>query len=178
MSSIAELQDLDFNDWFAEPPLPQQQTVLKPSVYDGAPAAKKGKGKPDKKQLNKEAADRYRKKRRQQYETLQVQTDGLSKENVELKAKCDKLDMEVAYLKELLMETVKASSNPIAALAANPSFGTSSEPVPSLEQALADPAVPSALAEVIKSLVEHRRAVTDARFIALEEKINSLTALL
>eukprot|EP00045_Choanoeca_perplexa_P002389 m.24278 g.24278 ORF g.24278 m.24278 type:complete len:177 (+) comp11488_c0_seq1:136-666(+) len=171
MANSGELQDFDMTEFFVDNPI---GTDLDPLDFgDSAPASKKPKSKPvDKKQLNKQAADRYRRKKRAQFEELQEASNALAEDNKTLTVKCDRLESEVSYLKDLLMATVKTSNSstaPVAeAAAALPMTSMS------VEEALAQPDIPKPLVEMVQALAAQRKAVMDARFAALEEKIATL----
>lgn len=60
-----------------------------------------------KKGQNKEAATRYRQKKKKEAETLSVELEGLEKKNGELKDKVGSLEQEISYLKTLLQEIYK-----------------------------------------------------------------------
>lgn len=73
--------------------------------------ARGDKKKPtDKRQLNKLAADKYRRKKREQFEQLSKATEDLNMENNKLKVKCDKLEEEVQYLKSMLVLAVRGKA--------------------------------------------------------------------
>eukprot|EP00056_Hartaetosiga_gracilis_P008180 m.116894 g.116894 ORF g.116894 m.116894 type:complete len:222 (+) comp12864_c2_seq1:163-828(+) len=59
-----------------------------------------------KKHMNKLAADRYRRKKREQFDELQSRAQQLNDNNRLLKNKCHVLESQVSYLKQLLMATV------------------------------------------------------------------------
>ena len=61
-----------------------------------------------KKMQNKNAATRYRVKKRNEKETLQQQENNLSDKNKELREKVESLQREIAYMKELMNEIYKA----------------------------------------------------------------------
>jgi hypothetical protein len=158
------------NEFFVD--APGIGTDLDPLDF-GEPSSKKSKGKGvDKKQLNKQAADRYRRKKRAQFEELQEASNGLADDNKALTVKCDRLESEVSYLKDLLMATVKTSNGATAPLAQ--AATTLPMTTMTVEQALAQPDIPKPLVEMVQALASQRKAVMDARFAALEEKIATL----
>ncbi|EDQ89442.1 uncharacterized protein MONBRDRAFT_32251 [Monosiga brevicollis MX1] len=179
------LQEFDFSDWYAAAPqgshdlsemdfgsslssLDQSKANLTAEL-SGETTSKRAKTT-DKKQLNKQAADRYRRKKRQQFEELQSQSSELADENKALSVKCERLENEVAYLKDLLMTTIKTSQT--APATAQPSLdGLDATVDPAVLEA-----VPPALHTLVKTLVNQRRSVMEARFAALEEKIAHLAA--
>ena len=61
-----------------------------------------------KKMQNKNAATRYRVKKRSEKETLQQQENNLSDKNKELREKVESLQREITYMKELMNEIYKA----------------------------------------------------------------------
>lgn len=61
-----------------------------------------------KKVQNKNAATRYRVKKRQEKDTLQQQENSLYEKNRELREKVDSLQREITYMKELMNEIYKA----------------------------------------------------------------------
>lgn len=66
-----------------------------------------------KKMQNKNAATRYREKKRQEKETLQEQEVRLSDKNKELREKVESLQREIQYMKELMNEINKAKRSNI-----------------------------------------------------------------
>lgn len=66
-----------------------------------------------KKMQNKNAATRYRVKKRQEKETLQEQEVRLTDKNKELKEKVESLQREIQYMKELMQEINKAKKSKI-----------------------------------------------------------------
>lgn len=66
-----------------------------------------------KKMQNKNAATRYREKKRQEKETLQEQEVRLSDKNKELREKVESLQREIKYMKELMNEINKAKHSKI-----------------------------------------------------------------
>ena len=168
MATSGELQDFDMNDFFVDNPIGTDVDPL--DFGDATPSSKKPKGKGvDKKQLNKQAADRYRRKKRAQFDDLQEASNALAEDNKTLTVKCDRLESEVAYLKDLLMATVKTSNSSTAPAAASLPLTAMT-----VEQALAQPDIPKPLVEMVQALAAQRKAVMDARFAALEEKIAAL----
>eukprot|EP01147_Barroeca_monosierra_P004318 gene4318-6626_t len=63
-----------------------------------------------KRHLNKLAADKYRKKKRQQFEELSAKSQELENDNRKLTTKCSTLESEVKFMKELLLVTVRNSA--------------------------------------------------------------------
>ena len=181
MANVAELQDFDFSDWYVG---------SSPAVGDlgfldfGDPNAKDNGQLPtkraktnsvkhvDKKQLNKQAADRYRKKKRQQFEELQHQSGLLTGENQQLRVKCDRLESEVVYLKDLLMATVKNTSAPVNPI---PESFTAQE-TPTAADPITQSSIPKPLVEMVSALAAERKSIMDARFAALEERMAVLAA--
>eukprot|EP00049_Salpingoeca_infusionum_P008662 m.143080 g.143080 ORF g.143080 m.143080 type:complete len:194 (-) comp14079_c1_seq1:428-1009(-) len=82
-------------------------------------AADKSKKSPQAKQnkrlMNKLAAVRYRKKKREQLDALSTQSAALKKDNTRLSARCDQLESQVAYMRQLLLDvaSVPAPSSPL-----------------------------------------------------------------
>lgn len=60
-----------------------------------------------KREQNKDAATRYRIKKRDEQELVQKELDGLEKDNVELKEQVTSLSKEIEYLKNLMLEVYK-----------------------------------------------------------------------
>ena len=68
----------------------------------------------DKKSMNKAAADRYRRKKRAQFQNLQEENATLTTENSRLRSRCDRLEVEAATLKEVLWGAVRQSASAVA----------------------------------------------------------------
>ena len=84
-----------------------KQQKSRPSPYnsdDGMYLTKKDR----KKIQNKNAATRYRVKKRQEKDSIQQQENQLLEKNRELREKADSLQREIAYMKELMNEIYKA----------------------------------------------------------------------
>ena len=84
-----------------------KQQKMRPSPYssdDGMYLNKKDR----KKIQNKNAATRYRVKKRQEKDTIQQQENKLYEKNRELREKADSLQREITYMKELMNEIYKA----------------------------------------------------------------------
>ena len=84
-----------------------KQQKTRPSPYssdDGMYLNKKDR----KKIQNKNAATRYRVKKRQEKDTIQQQENKLYEKNRELREKADSLQREITYMKELMNEIYKA----------------------------------------------------------------------
>lgn len=60
-----------------------------------------------KREQNKDAATRYRVKKREEQEAVQSELSGLEKENVDLKDQVSSLSKEIEYLKNLMLEVYK-----------------------------------------------------------------------
>ncbi|CAH3169824.1 unnamed protein product [Porites evermanni] len=60
-----------------------------------------------KREQNKDAATRYRIKKREEQEAVQSELSGLEKENVDLKDQVSSLSKEIEYLKNLMLEVYK-----------------------------------------------------------------------
>lgn len=60
-----------------------------------------------KREQNKDAATRYRVKKREEQELVQKELTGLEKDNVELKEQVTSLSKEIEYLKNLMLEVYK-----------------------------------------------------------------------
>ena len=60
-----------------------------------------------KREQNKDAATRYRVKKREEQEVVQKELAGLEKDNVELKEQVTSLSKEIEYLKNLMLEVYK-----------------------------------------------------------------------
>lgn len=60
-----------------------------------------------KREQNKDAATRYRIKKREEQETVEKELTGLEKDNVELKEQVTSLSKEIEYLKNLMLEVYK-----------------------------------------------------------------------
>lgn len=147
------------------------------SASQGSRAAADPKNK--KQQQNKAAADRYRRKKRAQFELLQQQSSVLVDENTALKRKCEKLESEVSYLKELLLATVRqavslpkvaASLKDTSAAAANRlNLPTKSHPA-----AVAAMDGEQALQSALRHLAAEHTSATEARLAALEQQFAGL----
>jgi hypothetical protein len=72
-----------------------------------------GDKKDRKKVQNKNAATRYRVKKRQEKESLQKQESDLADKNKELREKVESLQREISYMKELMNEIYKAKKSKI-----------------------------------------------------------------
>ena len=91
------------------------QTVAtrpKPSYFMPYPKEKPAKVKSPqqkkrKREQNKDAATRYRVKKREEQELVQKELAGLEKDNVELKEQVTSLSKEIEYLKNLMLEVYK-----------------------------------------------------------------------
>lgn len=91
------------------------QTVTtrpKPTPFAPYPKEKPAKVKSPqqkkrKREQNKDAATRYRVKKREEQELVQKELTGLEKDNVELKEQVTSLSKEIEYLKNLMLEVYK-----------------------------------------------------------------------
>lgn len=91
------------------------QTVTtrpKPTYFVPYPKEKPAKVKSPqqkkrKREQNKDAATRYRVKKREEQELVQKELTGLEKDNVELKEQVTSLSKEIEYLKNLMLEVYK-----------------------------------------------------------------------
>ena len=91
------------------------QTVTtrpKPTYFTPYPKEKPTKikspqQKKRKREQNKDAATRYRVKKREEQELVQKELTGLEKDNVELKEQVTSLSKEIEYLKNLMLEVYK-----------------------------------------------------------------------
>jgi len=142
-------------------------TATKRSKRSGAAAQQQeqtvdGDGKPvDKRYLNKLAADKYRKKKRQQFEELSVKSQALEQQNHKLTAQCSKLESEVDYLKQLLMVTVQNSANKYADVDSQASHASSFD-----------------MEGFAKTYMEKHASAANARIQQLEDKLMTLSAQL
>ncbi|EGD72904.1 hypothetical protein PTSG_04633 [Salpingoeca rosetta] len=123
-----------------------------------------GKQTQDKRYLNKLAADKYRRKKRQQFEELSVKSQALETENHKLTAKCTKLESEVEYLKELLLVTVRNSTNDYAD-AASPGASTT----------VSSPSSPFDMEAFAKAYMDKHAKEADVRIRQLEEQVALLS---
>ncbi|EDQ92134.1 uncharacterized protein MONBRDRAFT_31254 [Monosiga brevicollis MX1] len=65
---------------------------------------------------NKSAADRYRKKKREEFERLQHDTEAMKAENLELKTRLSKLRNEAEFLANMLQSAIQYSPNRLQGL--------------------------------------------------------------
>jgi hypothetical protein len=67
-----------------------------------------------KKSMNKVAADRYRRKKRAEFQQLQEQSTTLTAENKSLRSRCERLEVEVSTLRDILLGAVRQSASAVA----------------------------------------------------------------
>eukprot|EP00045_Choanoeca_perplexa_P013400 m.151933 g.151933 ORF g.151933 m.151933 type:complete len:306 (-) comp16350_c1_seq2:268-1185(-) len=84
---------------------------------------------------NKQAADRYRKKKREEFEHLQVATEEMKASNLELKIKLAKLEDEAKFLSSLLVSTVQNAQSPLVTLQKLPDHLITDDMLPANVQA-------------------------------------------
>lgn len=120
-------------------------------------------GRKDKKSMNKAAADRYRRKKRDQFQFLQKQSAVITEENAALRQRCEQLDFQVTTLKELLLSTVRQSS---AASAIARALGLQLSP-PTSEQAAKDASEQSPL----EAMVTQQQRAMEERLASLETRL-------
>lgn len=72
-----------------------------------------------KREQNKDAATRYRVKKREEQDLVQKELAGLEKDNVELKDQVTSLSKEIEYLKNLMLEVYKTKLQKQSLLASN-----------------------------------------------------------
>lgn len=65
---------------------------------------------------NKSAADKYRRRKKERFETMQADVDRYTRENTELNVKATRLEDEKAFLTTLLESAVRNSANPLESL--------------------------------------------------------------
>jgi len=92
--------------------LPTVSTWPKPTYFTPYPKEKPAKVKSPlqkkrKREQNKDAATRYRVKKREEQDIVQKELTGLEKDNVELKEQVMSLSKEIEYLKNLMLEVYK-----------------------------------------------------------------------
>lgn len=100
----------DDPEWIPEPvdSLPQQ-TPSKPSRKRSKPYSRNVEEKKSrKKEQNKNAATRYRMKKKQEIEEVVKEENGLVKENEDLETKISDIQREIKYLKNLMRDLFKA----------------------------------------------------------------------
>lgn len=94
--------------------LPQKQRKRGPRTAPytksskGASAAKLTDRKQRKKQQNRDAALKYRQKKKAETNTTEAEYDVLEQRNTELKDKCDQMTREIKYLKDLMADVYHA----------------------------------------------------------------------
>ena len=100
----------------SSPETPVKQSAAttrpKPTYFAPYPKEKPAKVKSPqqkkrKREQNKDAATRYRIKKREEQELVEKELNGLEKDNVELKEKVTSLSKEIEYLKNLMLEVYK-----------------------------------------------------------------------
>lgn len=114
-SSSDVFEDSDGSDetWLpSPPPRPKSRCVAPRSAPYSKPKlskeAKQMERKQRKKQQNRDAALRYRQKKKQEVESVSSVCDKLEKRNRELKDKADQLSREIQYLKDLMADVYRA----------------------------------------------------------------------
>ena len=82
-------------------------TYFAPYPKERPAKVKSPQQKKRKREQNKDAATRYRIKKREEQELVQKELTGLEKDNVELKEQVTSLSKEIEYLKNLMLEVYK-----------------------------------------------------------------------
>lgn len=85
----------------------QKLTYFAPYPKEKPAKVKSPQQKKRKREQNKDAATRYRVKKREEEELVQKELTGLEKDNVELKEQVTSLSKEIEYLKNLMLEVYK-----------------------------------------------------------------------
>jgi hypothetical protein len=162
----------------------QEQSVTSSAAVSAAKRGKRGAAASSasggdlkqKKQQNKAAADRYRRKKRAQFELLQSQSTVVVEENTQLKKKCERLESEVTYLKELLLATVRQSITlpSVAAALQDTTAAKSKYPVKQTNTGAIDGE--QALQAAITHLATEHHQATEARLAALEQKLDAVAS--
>ena len=98
---------------------PSKASYFSPYPKEKPVKVKTTQQKKRKRDQNKDAATRYRIKKREEQETIQKELSGLEKENVELKDQVTSLSKEMEYLKNLMLEVYKNKLQKQAIVALN-----------------------------------------------------------
>lgn len=85
----------------------QKEILYSPYPKEKPARVRSPQQKKRKREQNKDAATRYRVKKREEQESIQTELCGLEKENVELKDKVASISKEIEYLKNLMLEVCK-----------------------------------------------------------------------
>lgn len=112
-SAFEELNADDSQSSFEEELIPSSAGKSRGSRHRQMPYEKSSREKPidrkqRKKQQNKDAATRYRQKKKAEQDTIQGEYDGLMKRNTELKEQVDQMTREIQYLKDLMADVYRA----------------------------------------------------------------------
>lgn len=86
---------------------PSRTTYFSPYQKEKLAKVKSPQQKKRKREQNKDAATRYRIKKREEQDSIHKELSGLEKENVELKDQVTSLSKEIEYLKNLMLEVYK-----------------------------------------------------------------------
>ena len=86
---------------------PSRPTYFSPYQKEKPAKVKSPQQKKRKREQNKDAATRYRIKKREEQDSVQKELSGLEKQNVELKDQVSSLSKEIEYLKNLMLEVYK-----------------------------------------------------------------------
>ena len=86
---------------------PPKSTYSSPYPKEKPTKIKSPQQKKRKREQNKDAATRYRVKKREEQDQLQKELSGLEKDNTELKEQVTSLSKEIEYLKNLMLEVYK-----------------------------------------------------------------------
>lgn len=86
---------------------PPRATLFTPYTKEKPAKVRSPQQKKRKREQNKDAATRYRVKKRDEQNSIQKELSGLEKENVDLKEKVTSLSKEIEYLKNLMLEVCK-----------------------------------------------------------------------
>lgn len=98
---------------------PSKASYLSPYPKEKPVKVKSPQQKKRKRDQNKDAATRYRVKKREEQDAIQKEVSGLEKENVELKEQVTSLSKEIEYLKNLMLEVYKNKLQKQAIIALN-----------------------------------------------------------
>ncbi|EGD72494.1 hypothetical protein PTSG_00520 [Salpingoeca rosetta] len=119
---------------------------------------------------NKAAADKYRRRKKERFETMQQDVERYTRENTELAVKATRLENEKAFLSTLLESAVRSSANPFAALLNIPQ----SLITPGMLPRRVDPALFQRSKNVMEKFVKEHDAQVEKRIATLEGRVHAL----
>ena len=99
-TSVLSDESSNYSSPVSSPEPAPKRTKSKPRLKNASPIDRKAR----KRDQNKEAATRYRVKKREESQTLSGEIQGLESKNKALKDKVEGLSREIKYLKDLLIE--------------------------------------------------------------------------